>query len=278
MRRWSNARIFTALSRIWCAAWMRTPRRKIFCTICLVCARDRPPLTQQAQASATRCATATAPGSVRSAPRTAQNEQRLFHQHGAPFANEPDTDWSLRHNQLWAAESQLTRWRDAQIAPLPLQIDGALIAPDPGARVRVSDPSRPAGAPYRFAWRRPQRDNQALDARGAASAGHGAPCRSPSARSCLRACAEMLAARRGELIGVMAARWRQSDRPRPMSKSAKRSTLPITTAGPLTTRSAGATCTHAAGHGVGHTAVELPAGDSMRRGAGRADGRQHRNS
>ncbi|MEZ4659373.1 MAG: proline dehydrogenase family protein [Caldilineaceae bacterium] len=43
MRRWSSAMIFTAPLPIWCVGWMKTPRRKTFCTISLTCTWATPP-------------------------------------------------------------------------------------------------------------------------------------------------------------------------------------------------------------------------------------------
>ncbi|HMN27805.1 MAG TPA: hypothetical protein PKE45_06580, partial [Caldilineaceae bacterium] len=43
-----------------------------------------------------------------------------------PFANEPDTDWSLPANRSWL-EAVIARWQEARPEQLPLQIGGELV-------------------------------------------------------------------------------------------------------------------------------------------------------
>ncbi len=128
-----------------------------------------------------------------------QTEQRRFDSSG-PFVNEPDTDWSLRHNQAWVA-SHLAHWKAAVIDPLPLQIKGAFVAPNAGGV--GGDPARPGVVSYHYALATAAEVEMALAAAVAAQAGWGSTSIASRAKLLAR-CAEALAARRGELIGVMA--------------------------------------------------------------------------
>ena len=78
-------------------------------------------------------------GRVSSAARRTQDrktEAPRFDPDG-PFHNEPDTDWSLPHNQRWI-RAFVGRWKDAAIPDIPLQIDGTLFT-------RESVRNRPGG-------------------------------------------------------------------------------------------------------------------------------------
>lgn len=143
--------------------------------------------------------------SVSDQPRRTQNrlaEARHFAL-DAPFANEPDTDWSLPHHQAWIRALRDT-WQQAEIAPIPLQIGGELLSPDrrdrrPGAGY---DPSRPETMAYRYALATPEHIEHALDvAQRAKTAWSQTPIR--VRKALLLTCAEHLAQSRGDLIGVM---------------------------------------------------------------------------
>ena len=116
-----------------------------------------------------------------------------------PFHNEPDTDFSLPANQRWAAQI-IESWRDREIDPLPLQINGGLLTPNEDGVGR--DPSRPeVDVRYRYALARPAEIEMALTAAVEARADWAG--RSIEARKALLVnAAEQLAARRGDLIGA----------------------------------------------------------------------------
>ncbi len=94
---------------------------------------------------------------VSDAPRRTQN--RLTEQFPEPrpelrwneFENEPDTDWSLPVNSLWA--EQLVERREATTRAIPLVIGGAEVPPvaDEAASGKCLDPSRPGVALARYA-------------------------------------------------------------------------------------------------------------------------------
>jgi RHH-type proline utilization regulon transcriptional repressor/proline dehydrogenase/delta 1-pyrroline-5-carboxylate dehydrogenase len=87
---------------------------------------------------------------VSATPRRTQNrssERRRFSGED-PFANEPDTDFSLPGNQAWI-HGCLERWRRAVADDLLAVVDGAEVA---GSRWGQGvDPSRPAEPLYRYA-------------------------------------------------------------------------------------------------------------------------------
>ena len=117
----------------------------------------------------------------------------------APFDNAPDTDWSLPDNRAWIDE-RVRRWREQSPLDVPLQIGGELI---PRAQARRQDPSRPGRVGYRHALADRAQVNRALDVAQAALPAWAA--RPPETRrALLDGCAEVLARRRGDLIGAMA--------------------------------------------------------------------------
>jgi RHH-type transcriptional regulator, proline utilization regulon repressor / proline dehydrogenase / delta 1-pyrroline-5-carboxylate dehydrogenase len=126
-------------------------------------------------------------------------EQRRFDPR-APFANEPDTDWSLRHNQAWV-RAHIDKWVAAEISPLPLQVGGEFVTPNTAGL--GTDPARPAAESYRYALAAPAEVDSALVAAVAARSGWGSTS-IDERKQLLTRCAEVLAARRGDLIGVMA--------------------------------------------------------------------------
>jgi RHH-type transcriptional regulator, proline utilization regulon repressor / proline dehydrogenase / delta 1-pyrroline-5-carboxylate dehydrogenase len=117
----------------------------------------------------------------------------------APFANEPDTDWSLPASRAWI-DGVVERWRRAAPAEIPLEIGGAVVA-DAGW-ADGEDPSRPRYVAYRYGRAGPAEIDRALDA--ARSALRAWEARSPTERRMLlRRGADVLARRRGDLIGAM---------------------------------------------------------------------------
>jgi RHH-type proline utilization regulon transcriptional repressor/proline dehydrogenase/delta 1-pyrroline-5-carboxylate dehydrogenase len=116
----------------------------------------------------------------------------------APFANEPDTDWSLPANRAWI-QGVVERWRRAPPVEIPLEIDGAIVSG--AAWTDGDDPSRPGYVPYRYARAGPSEIDRALAvARTAQSAWGGQP--QAERRPLLRRAADVLARRRGDLIGA----------------------------------------------------------------------------
>ena len=118
---------------------------------------------------------------------------------GAPFVNEPDTDWALPANRAWL-EVVREDWRDRAAERVPLQIAGELVA---GAEEAEG---RDRSLPDRVAYRHGLADRAQLDrALEAARAGQAAWAARPAAerRARLEAAAAALARRRGDLIGAM---------------------------------------------------------------------------
>lgn len=139
---------------------------------------------------------------VADVPNRQQNRatERIQFDPSAPFDNVPDTDFSLRDNQRWIADI-IARWAEAEIADIPLQIGGEFVHTQTLADGH--DPSRPDTVAYRYALATPEHIDRALDVAVNAQRGWhdmGADGR----KRVLVACAEELAAQRGELIGAMA--------------------------------------------------------------------------
>lgn len=124
-----------------------------------------------------------------------------------PFANEPDTDWSLPANRAWIGEV-MERWRQAAPEQIPLQIDGQELYPNQttdqtsGQSVDGVDPSRPGGVAYRHRLAGHAQVEQALNAAVAAQPAWAAQPVAERRRLLLQVAAE-LARRRGDLIGAM---------------------------------------------------------------------------
>ena len=117
----------------------------------------------------------------------------------APFANEPDTDWSLPANRAWI-DGVVERWRRVKPADIALEVGGVAVAG--AAWVEGDDPSRPGRAAYRYGRAGPAEIDRALAvARSAAPRWSARPAAGRGAL--LRRCAEILARRRGDLIGAM---------------------------------------------------------------------------
>jgi RHH-type proline utilization regulon transcriptional repressor/proline dehydrogenase/delta 1-pyrroline-5-carboxylate dehydrogenase len=144
-------------------------------------------------------------GTVSAEPRRRQDRRAEsgvpgpLHPLEAPFANEPDTDFSLPANPAWI-EEVVERWRCAPPADIPLEIGGAVVGAE--AQADGHDPSRPGWVPYRYTRAGPAEIDRALDV--AQSARRAWQSRSPAERrALLRRSAETLACRRGDLIGAM---------------------------------------------------------------------------
>ncbi len=127
----------------------------------------------------------------------------------APFANIPDTDFSLPANQQWIREIR-DRWQTAELPAVPLRIGGRYLGPDHGEREATAagrvadghDPARAGEVSYRYAQASQEEIDQALKvAREARAAWSGRPV--PERKALLAACGEALARRRGDLIGAM---------------------------------------------------------------------------
>lgn len=139
-------------------------------------------------------------GPRRSQDRRSEQPEPAYH---TPFANEPDTDWSLPANCAWIGEV-MERWRQAAPEPIPLQIDGQELYTDQTAGQTVDgvDPSRPGVVAYRHSVAGPAQVEQALSAAVAAQPTWAAQPVAERRRLLLQAAAE-LARRRGDLIGAM---------------------------------------------------------------------------
>jgi RHH-type proline utilization regulon transcriptional repressor/proline dehydrogenase/delta 1-pyrroline-5-carboxylate dehydrogenase len=139
--------------------------------------------------------------SVLAGPQRTQNratEQRTFNPN-APFANEPDTDWSLAANRVWL-NGWLAKWRSVETVSIPLQVGGEFISQDlPGQGV---DPSRPEVVAYRYALAAANWVERALEV--AVEAHPTWAARSVAERqAALVRVAEALAHQRGNFIGAM---------------------------------------------------------------------------
>jgi len=147
---------------------------------------------------------------VRSKPRRTQDRRqretpsREWAQ-GQPFRNEPDTDWSLPQQSEWA-ETILEDWKPRfgrNASEVPLVIGGDEIF-DGREWVDSLDPSRPGHVVARFCAATPSDAERAM--KTAAADPDGWRAKSPSERSAiLHGAAELLASRRGDLLGAMLA-------------------------------------------------------------------------
>lgn len=134
-------------------------------------------------------------------PNRTQNRatEQPVAQHGQPFANTPDTDFSLPANQAWIT-AVATRWQTHQPDPIPLQIGGELIHADTTAE--GTDPAQPGRVAYRYALATPALVDRAL---GVAVRAQSAWRKRTVEERCavLEECAAELARHRGDLIGAM---------------------------------------------------------------------------
>lgn len=141
-------------------------------------------------------------GDVAAGPRRVQDratESRPVLPPGAPFRNEPDTDWSLPPNVAWI-RGKVEALKRSEIPDIPLRIAGEPVA---GSRsAEVSDPSRPGIVVCRHALAGPEEIEAAL--RCAVAARGAWRDRGVRGRSALLAeAAAVIASRRGDAIATM---------------------------------------------------------------------------
>lgn len=134
-------------------------------------------------------------------PRRSQNRATEQPQpaHNAPFANEPDTDWSLPANCDWV-RAVMQRWRTAEQEQIPIQIDGEEIYTE--QMVVGVDPSRPGVVAYRHAQADAALVDRALNVAVSAQVEWAAQPVDERRRLMIEAASE-LARRRGDLTGAM---------------------------------------------------------------------------
>jgi RHH-type proline utilization regulon transcriptional repressor/proline dehydrogenase/delta 1-pyrroline-5-carboxylate dehydrogenase len=134
-------------------------------------------------------------------PRRTQNRatEKPHPAHDAPFANEPDTDWSLPANCAWVREV-MERWRQAEPEQVPLQIGGEEIYTE--QMVEGVDPSRPNVVAYRHALADGALVERALRVAVASQVEWAAQPVDERRRLLIEVAAE-LARCRGDLIGAM---------------------------------------------------------------------------
>jgi RHH-type proline utilization regulon transcriptional repressor/proline dehydrogenase/delta 1-pyrroline-5-carboxylate dehydrogenase len=122
---------------------------------------------------------------------------------GAPFANEPATDFSLPHNRAWV-RAAAARWRTCEEREVPCQVGGDDVFGAPGGWSSGDDPSLPGRRLYRTALADIDLAERAVTAAEQASRSWGG--RSVAERSrVLARVAQRLRESRGDLIGVMMA-------------------------------------------------------------------------
>jgi RHH-type proline utilization regulon transcriptional repressor/proline dehydrogenase/delta 1-pyrroline-5-carboxylate dehydrogenase len=127
-------------------------------------------------------------------------QERVRFDPDAPFENVADTDWSLPANQRWL-DAILARWRDASLPAVPVCIGGDELF-DGLAQSGGRDPARPDQNSYFYALAGPEHIGRALDIAVSAREAWSATTL-VERRRLLTRCAEVIAERRGELIGVM---------------------------------------------------------------------------
>lgn len=128
-----------------------------------------------------------------------RNTERREFSLSLPFKNEPDTDWSLRCNQAWIRPF-ISSWKNVVIDAVPLQVNGNLLTPNLVGIGR--DPGAPDRESYRYAMATMAEVDSALTAAVNARAEWANSGSEVRGRLLMRT-AELLAQRRGELIGVM---------------------------------------------------------------------------
>ena len=124
--------------------------------------------------------------------------------HWSQLVNEPDTDWSLPHNADWAG-GVINRWKsrcDAEATEVPLFV-GNELAPASDQRESI-DPSRPGVVVCRYQTATLDQV-QAAVALAARDRSGWAAASSQHRHNVLRAVAQNLRQRRGDLIGAMIA-------------------------------------------------------------------------
>lgn len=118
-----------------------------------------------------------------------------------PFENEPDTDFALEQNRKWAYEI-VKQWKGKKIAPIPLVIGGQEIHLE--KKDTSSDPSFPKSTFYEYSLADCDHVDKALKI---AKEKEGAWSQTSPEERCalLRAAAQKMREKRGDLIGVMMA-------------------------------------------------------------------------
>jgi RHH-type proline utilization regulon transcriptional repressor/proline dehydrogenase/delta 1-pyrroline-5-carboxylate dehydrogenase len=143
-------------------------------------------------------------------PRRAQNrsDERRSFDRGDPFVNEPDTDWSRQPNRAWL-DRRLADAEAVIVDEVPLMIGGEEVVSttDPGLHpggVRIGvDPSASGTPFYRYALADHDLVDRAVEVACQAQVAWGATSTATRAGLLMRS-AEVLAARRGDAIVVMA--------------------------------------------------------------------------
>lgn len=139
---------------------------------------------------------------LQAAPNRTQNrltEKPVAKTAGEPFDNEPDTDFALPANRLWAAEI-IDRWKAKAIAPLELWIGTRKQARELTGKGK--DPSRPGVLAYQYAEANLEDVSAALQV--AVEALPAWEARGIAGRAAvLREIAAEFARQRGETIGAM---------------------------------------------------------------------------
>ena len=117
----------------------------------------------------------------------------------APFANSPDTDFSLPANQAWANDI-LETWRAKALERILPVIDGEPVSS--GRVVATADPSDPSRVAYEWEQADAAQVEAAIASAATAADRWSATAEAERARI-LEQCAEELERRRGDLIGAM---------------------------------------------------------------------------
>lgn len=115
------------------------------------------------------------------------------------FHNVADTDFSLPANRQWAT-GILTKWKDLEVAPIPIQVGGELQSRSMTGHGR--DPSRPGHEAYRFC----QADQEAIEIAletAVQSQPEWEALGAGQRASILRGAAGVMAANRADTIGAM---------------------------------------------------------------------------
>lgn len=137
-------------------------------------------------------------------PHRTQNrlEQPIQPEEDACFNNEPDTDWTLPQNQLWAQQI-VENWIDRLPIDIPLVVAGKTI-PATDEMETGNDPSIPGKIIYRYCLADLSHIESSLESIKKAETVWGATT-PPERSSLLASAARALRVGRGELIGAMVA-------------------------------------------------------------------------
>lgn len=163
--------------------------------------KDSPQWNQQRDAFLEACHLAEDPKllAVPSRTQDRMHESREPQDLSLPFANEPDTDFSLPENRTWA-DGIVSRWSGKVLDPIPLEIGGKVVEKQPNGIGR--DPSRNSQPIYQFCEANVAEVDQALQVAVDAQVaweGLGVAGRA----KVLNQVAVVLAMHRGETLGGM---------------------------------------------------------------------------